>query len=130
MKFYSGEDIIPFGKYKGTKVKYLPDDYYEWLNSRPNIRLDRTIGVEYSKDFTPQEEYSLNQKIQEEVNKIMVRTNLEEWEARLALKARNSRVTKRGNPTIDDWDDEVEYEKPKEFYGQHFNYYNSNKRSI
>ena len=33
-----GRAVIPFGKYKGVRVRLLPDDYLSWLTTAPMIR--------------------------------------------------------------------------------------------
>lgn len=33
-----GRAVIPFGKYKGVRIRLLPDDYLSWLTTAPMMK--------------------------------------------------------------------------------------------
>lgn len=33
-----GRAVVPFGKYKGVRIRLLPDDYLSWLTTAPMMQ--------------------------------------------------------------------------------------------
>ena len=44
--------LMPFGKYKGKKLREIPFEYLEWLNRQPNLKgkvkqqIERYLGLD------------------------------------------------------------------------------------
>lgn len=116
---------MPFGKHKGELMKNIPKSYIHWLCQNTNVKVDLLNIIQNKKSeqkpklSTEQIVNRINSFIKERENREI--ESREEFIKKVVFLANWARITKRGNPTIHDWDDEVKYEKPKEFYGQHFN---------
>lgn len=107
------DSAMPFGKYKGYTLREIGIkdlSYLYWLYDKS----DADLGFDpYTIDFSEDDkreydEILLGDYLDNHPNPF----NLERWELKAAVLSNITRVKKVGNPTVDDWDDEV-YQKPE-----------------
>lgn len=108
-------DTMPFGKYIGKALFEIGIEdvsYLHWLCEKAGVELSfDPHNVDYFSYLGSNVEYDeklLNEYLDQHPNPF----NLERWELKLAVLSSINRVKKTGNPTVDDWDDEV-YQKPE-----------------